>query len=112
MPANYDDAAVVVQLSRWATELGLEDAINTLFRPGFDPDSASADDPAVTKVLQWGETVSTLVKHNILDKALALDLWWVSGVWGRVGPAARRRRDELSEPKLYENFEALAAASG
>ena len=111
MPANYDDAALVVQLSRWGTELGLEDAIQAVFAPSFDPESASTDDSSVSKLLQWGETVATLVKHDILDRALALDMWWVGGVWGRVGPAAKRRREQLSEPRLYENFEALATAS-
>ncbi|MGH9127115.1 MAG: DUF4760 domain-containing protein [Acidimicrobiales bacterium] len=111
MPANYDDAALAIQLSRWGTELGLEDAVQAVFSPGFDPDTVSTDNASVTKLLQWGETVATLVKHDILDKALALDMWWITGVWGRVGPAAKRRRAELSEPRLYENFESLATAS-
>lgn len=29
-------------------------------------------------------------------------------MWGRVGPAAIRNREQLGEPRLYENFEALA----
>jgi len=29
----------------------------------------------------------------------------------RVGPAAKRQREKLGEPRLYENFEALAAGS-
>lgn len=111
MPANYDDAALVIQLSRWGTEMGLEAAIQAVFSPGFDPEAVSTDDLSVAKLLQWGETLATLVKHNILDKELALDMWWVAGVWGRVGSAAKRRREELSEPKLFENFESLATAS-
>jgi len=108
MPATYEDAKLVVQLSRWGTEMGLEDAVSAVFAPDFDPESASPDDPAVRKMLAFGETVGTLAKQRVLDRDLVLDMWWISGMWARVGPAARRRRDEMGEPRLFENFEALA----
>jgi hypothetical protein len=34
----------------------------------------------------------------------------VSGLWGRVGAAARAEREKHGVPELYENFEALARA--
>lgn len=110
MVANYEDAALVLQIVRWGTEMGLDDATHALFADGFDPESVSTDNESVRKMLTFGETVGTLVKHGILDEALVRDLWWVDGVWGRVGPAARKVRDHLGEPRLYENFEALATA--
>jgi hypothetical protein len=108
MAATYDDAKLVVQLMRWGTELGLEDALRTIFAEVFDPDIAKEEDPAVGKVLLYGETLGTLVKHDVLDRDLICDLWWMAGIWARVQPAVARTRELDGEPKLYENFEALA----
>jgi hypothetical protein len=79
MVATYDDAALVVQLVRWGTELGLSDAVHTLLSEGFDPSIASTDDVAVRKVLEFREVVGPLVKQNVLNKDLVLDLWWAAG---------------------------------
>jgi hypothetical protein len=111
MVATYDDAALVVQLVRWGTELGLSDAVHTLLSEAFDPSVASTNDVAVRKVLEFGEVVGTLVKQNVLNKDLVLDLWWAAGAWGRVKIAAEHERERLGEPRLHENFEALAEAS-
>lgn len=108
MVATYEDGALVMQLVRWGTEMGLDEATHSLFAEGFDPETESIDNPPVRKMLHFGETVGTLVKHGILDKELVQDLWWVDGSWERVGPAARRERERLGEPRLYENFDALA----
>ena len=110
MPATKEDATLVVQLSSWASTAGIDDAIGRLFDDGFDAETASARDDDVRKALNFGETIGTLTKHGLLDQALVLDLWWVSGIWGRVAPAAERARQEVGQPALYENFEALAQA--
>lgn len=81
MVATYEDAALVVQLVRWGTEMGLEEATHALFADGFDAKVASIDHPSVRKMLLFGETVGTLVKHGILDKELVQDLWWIDGSW-------------------------------
>lgn len=91
--------------------MGLEEAVSTVFSEEYDPETASSEDPPVRAILSFGETVGTLVKQGVLDRGLVLDLWWVQGVWKRVGPAAVRRRQQLGEPRLYENFEALAVAA-
>jgi hypothetical protein len=36
----------------------------------------------------------------------------MSGLWSRVGPAAKKLREEHGVPELYENFEALATRPG
>ena len=110
MPATYDDANLIIQLVRWSTELGVEDAAHALFAEVFVPSKASMNDPPVRKMLQFGETVGTLVKHDVLDQALLLDLWWAAGAWERVKHAALGERERLDEPRLYENFEALATS--
>ncbi len=109
MPATHEDAQVVLQLMRWGTEMGLEDALRVIFDEGFDAQAAGEDNPAVGKVLLFGETAATLVKHDVLDKDLFIDLLWVEGIWARVEAHALAARDRASEPRLYENFEALVS---
>ena len=108
MPATYDDAALIMQIVRWGTEMGIDDAGQSIFADEFDAKKASAGDLPVAQMLSFFETLGTLVKHDILDKELVLDLWWVPGTCARVGPAALRERERLGEPRLYENYEALA----
>jgi hypothetical protein len=111
MPATHDDATLIVQLVRWGTEMGLDAALAIIFAEDYDGAASAADDPAIRTTLSFGETVGTLVKQNLLNRELVLDLWWVDGLWSRVGPAAKRQRERLGEPRLYENFEALAASA-
>jgi hypothetical protein len=107
--ATREDADLIVQLMRWGTEMGLEDALRTLFSEEFDPEKAPMGDPSVAKALYFGETVATLVKHDLVDRDLMLDLLWFEGIWGRVEKHAKAARDHDGEPRLYENFEALVA---
>jgi hypothetical protein len=104
-----EDAALMVQLARWGTELGVQDALPKLFADDFDPETADmmAVD-AVRTILYYGESIGTLVKHDLLSRDLVEDWMWVEGMWGRVGPAALRQREKMGEPRLFENFEALA----
>jgi hypothetical protein len=109
MPATYDDANLIMQIVRWSTDMDLADAFMAVFADEFDPQTADADDPSVRKILSFGEVVGTLVNQGVLDRGLVLDMWWMSGFWARVGPAAQRQRDKMGEPRLSENFEKLAA---
>jgi hypothetical protein len=110
MPATYDDANLVMQIVRWSTELGLPEALLGLLSDQFDPETASTADLSVQKVLNFGEVVGTLVNQGVLDRGLVMDMWWIEGLWARVGPVARRQRAHLGEPRLWENFEKLARA--
>src|SRR3974390_927772 len=103
--ATREDAELLVQLMRWGSEMGLEEAFEVLFAPGFDPEAAS-NNPAIGKVLSYGEAIGTFVKHGLLDADLVTDLIWVTGIWERVRPHALAVREEEHEPRLYENFEA------
>jgi hypothetical protein len=108
VPGTHDDAILIVELAKWGTMSGLAEAAGTIFADEFDPESALASDPSVRTVLAFNETVATLVKNGLLDRELVRDWLWVAGVWERVGPAARRAREQAGAPQLYENFEALA----
>ena len=104
-----EDAELMVQLARWGTELGVHDALPTLFGADFDPETADMmTEDAVRTILYYGESIGTLVKHDLLSRELVEDWIWVAGVWSRVGPAALRQREKMGEPRLFENFEALA----
>ena len=110
-PPTHEDAQLLVQLAQWGTALGLDDAMAQVFADGFDPDAADVmTDPAVRKILVFGESIGTLTKHGLLSELLVTDWLWVEGLWSRVGPAARRQREKHGEPRLYENFEGLAQA--
>lgn len=109
--ATREDATLLVQLMSWGTQMGVDDAMRTLFSEGFDSATAAPDDPAIRTVLTFGETIGTLTKHGVLDRELVLDLIWVQGIWGKVGPHALADRQRMGEPRLFENFEALAASA-
>ena len=107
--ATHEDAMLIAQLLQWGAQNDLEDAFGRIHAEEFDPDTATAQDPAVRKVLGFGEVLGTFVKQNVLDRDLVLDLYAVRLAWRRVGPAALKMRERSGEPRLYENFEALAS---
>jgi Domain of unknown function (DUF4760) len=102
---------LVVQLTRWSTEMGLDDAMKDIFADGFNAGDGSSDNESVRKVLNFGETVGSLVKHNVLDWDLLSDLFWIDGMWRQVEAHARYSRERTGEPRLYEHFESLASRS-
>lgn len=110
--ADQQDGALLVQLAQWGSALGLEEAMHAVWADDFDLEAASVNDLFVSRILNWGETIGTLTKNGLIDTDLVLDWLWVTGVWGRVGPAALKERDKHGVPELYENFEALAAKQG
>ena len=104
-----DDAQLMIQIAQWGTSLGVQDAMPRIFADDFDPDTADAmSDQAVRTMLMFGESIGTLTKNDLLSVELVRDWLWVEGIWSRVGPAALKQRDKFGEPRLYENFEALA----
>jgi hypothetical protein len=104
-----EDAALMIQLAQWSTAMGFADAVRAIFDDGFDPEAEDAMNDAVRTVLTLGETIGTLTKHDLISRELVTDWLWIDGLWGRVGPAALKQREKFAEPRLYENFEALAS---
>jgi hypothetical protein len=108
-PPTVQDAQLMIQIAQWGTSLGLQDAMPHVFADDFDPSGADAmNDEAVRTMLMFGESIGTLTKHGLLNTELVNDWLWVEGIWSRVGPAALKQRERFGEPRLYENFEALA----
>ena len=108
MAGDREDALLMVELAKWSAMIGVPEATRKVFADDFDPEGADARDPEVHTLLLFNETVGTLVKNGLFNRDLVYDWLWVSGVWARVGPAAKRARDETGAAELYENFEALA----
>jgi hypothetical protein len=108
-PPTNEDAQLMLQLAQWGTALGLDEAMPHIFSDSFDPQAAdSMTDPAVRKILGYCESIGTLTKHGLLNRQLVEDWIWIDGLWARLGPAALKMREKFGEPRLYENFEALA----
>jgi hypothetical protein len=110
MAGTHEDAVLVVELAKFGAMIELGEAVGRIFADDFDPETAELGDPAVRTVLGFNETVATLVKNGLLDRDLVLDWLWVAGTWDRVGPAAKRAREQAGVSVLYENFETLASA--
>ena len=110
MAGTREDAALIVELAKWGSMIGLPEASRTIFADDFDPESADALDTHVQTVLVFHETVGTLVKNDLLDRDLVLDWLWVAGAWNLVAHAALEARAKADVPELWENFEALAQA--
>ena len=108
-PPTHEDAILMVSLAQWGTALGIEQAMPRIFAEDFDPQGADVmEDDAVRKLLMFAESIGTLTKNGLLNVALVHDWLWIEGLWARLGPAAIRQRERHGEPRLYENFEALA----
>jgi hypothetical protein len=107
--ADRQDGVLLVQLAQWGASMGLEEAVQAVWADDFDPAKASARDPLISRLLNWGETIGTLTKNGLIDTDLILDWLWVAGMWEKVGPAARALREQVGVPQMFENFEALAA---
>src|SRR5262245_4698365 len=73
MAWTNDDAALVVELAKWGAMIDLGDALGRIFADDFDPDAAGINDPPVRTVLNFFETVATLVKNDVLDRDLVYD---------------------------------------
>jgi len=56
--------------------------------------------------------VGALVKNDVLNRDLLLDIFWADGIWPRVSRHALGGEGASGDARLYEHFEALVANSG
>ena len=108
--ATHDDAMLMMQILRWGEESGATQAEHRLMleHPDGSPSDKGAEDPDIFRMLLFGETIGTFTKQGVLDPGLVHDLWAVGRTWQVVGAAAKAQREQTGEPRLWENFEALA----
>ena len=58
----------------------------------------------------WFELTATLWKHKLLNQDLLFDWVLVRPRWNALEKFMSGYRQEMKEPRLFENFEALAKA--
>lgn len=116
---TYQDATLLVQLAQWSSASGAQAATGWLWSDQFIPDFAefvekyppgSDEFSKVSIVCGWFETVGTLYKQGLLNEELLFDWLAVYLMWDRLKGLALGWREQTGEPRLYENFEALAKA--
>ena len=116
---TFQDASIMLQLAQWGAASGLPKALSFLWSDSFVADykafvdkypSGTEEYSHATQICGWFETLGTLFKHDLFNRELLFDWLLVSGVWERIGGFALGLRQQANEPRLYENFEAMAKA--
>jgi hypothetical protein len=113
------DAALMIQLAQWSSVSGGDEAGNWMFSGEFTPDYAeflkkypagSKGWAKASKILGCYETVGTLHKHSLINEDLLFD--WIAAydAWDRMKGIALGLREQIGDPALWENFEAMAKA--
>lgn len=109
----------MLQIAQWGAASGANEAANWIWSDQFIPDYAgfiekyppgSDGFAKVSRVCGWYETIGTLYKQGLINEELLFDWLAVYLVWDRVKGIALGQRAQLGEPRIYENFEALAEA--
>lgn len=117
---TYQDARLILQLMQLHTASGLSEALNWLWSDQFIPDHAefikkyplgSKENIAASKICGYFETIGTLWKHGLINEDLLFDWLAVEMVWDRIKGFALGVRQIANEPRLHENFEAMAKAA-
>tara|TARA_B100000035_G_scaffold297713_1_gene290745 strand:- start:109 stop:471 length:363 start_codon:yes stop_codon:yes gene_type:complete len=112
-----DDADIMLQLMRWGAAQNLQDAMNWIWSDAFIDDyvqfaekypPGSAEYGKASKVCGWFESIGTLYKHGLISGELLFDWITVKLPWSRLESFALGVRKKAGEPRLYENFEAMA----
>ena len=114
---THQDAELLLQLVQLHSTAGLSEAMNWIWSDHFilDYDNFIKKYPAgtyenikVSKICGHFETIGTLWKHKLINEELLFDWLAVAMVWDRVKGFALGVRQESGEPRIYENFEAMA----
>src|SRR5437764_4804351 len=80
MAGSREDATLIVELAKWGSMIGLDEASRLIWSEDFDPDAAEATDRPIQAQLMFYETIGTLVRNELLDRDLVYDWLWVEGV--------------------------------
>ena len=112
---THEDATLMMQLVRsWPVE-----ASDWIWSDEFIPDHEefTAKHPEggegfanIRAILNWYETIGTLYKHGLFSEQLLFDWLAIDAVWERMKSHALAWREEMGQPRMYENFEAMADA--
>ena len=113
-----DDAQLMVQLAQFFVQSGAAQAGVWIWSDGFESEYEAFKERFGRGSTEWGhvaamagfhETVGTLWKHDLFSEELLFDWLAPHLLWDRMKGIVLGFRDESGEPRLYENFEAMAA---
>jgi len=116
---TYQDASIMLQLAMWGATAGTPKASSFMWSDKYETDykafvkkyPAGSDEYGFASLIcGWYETLGTLFKHDLFNRELLFDWLLVSAVWDRLKGFVLGVREEAKEPRLYENFEAMAKA--
>jgi len=116
---NYQDATLMLQLAQWGAALGLNEAMNWIWSNQFVPDytefvkkypTGSEGFANASKICYVFETIGTLYKHGLFNEELLFDWLAIGLVWDKIKGFALGEREQYEEPRIFENFEAMAKA--
>ena len=116
---TYQDAGVLLKMAELGIDMNLGELTGWLYSDQFIPDYAefskkyAADSEEFNKVrslLMWYETLGTLYKHDLFHGDLLFDWVFIGAPWERLKSFALAQREQSGNPRMFENFEALANA--
>ena len=109
MTETQEEARLMIELSRWGTDMGLEEALAALFVPDTETSTGGDGDPNARTVLWFFEFVGALVKRDAISLAFVRDVWWIDGIWPLVKDHVLQAREGSGEASLYEHFESMVS---
>ena len=118
--STYQEAVLMLQLAQWGATVGAFDAGSWVMSDEYIPNytefvkkfpRGSEGYRNASKVCNYYESLGTLWKHGLIGEDLLFDWIAVRMVWERISGFALGVRQERGNPRLYENFEAMARAS-
>lgn len=116
---NYEEANLMIQLLRWGSEIGTNEASNFLWSDAYEEDFESfkekypwgtQEQKHVTNLCGWYESLAALWVNGLISEKLVSDWLAVGMVWDRIKNHALGFREQSGNPQIYEHFEALAKA--
>jgi hypothetical protein len=117
---THQDATVLLKLYEFGGDPHLQEAWKFIFSDDFIDDYQAfiSKYPATSDqhdyffhYSAWFELLGTLWKHKLISEALLFDWILVPPRWQRVEKLIAGYREESGEPRMYENFEAMAKAA-
>jgi hypothetical protein len=115
-----EDAQLMVQLATLFAQSGAREATSWIWSDGFVSDHdefrekyppGSTEFGHVMTAAGFYETIATLWKHKLISEELLFDWLAIEPIWSRMRPILLGFREGMGEPRLFENFEAMAEAS-
>ena len=117
---TYQDTTILLHLMQMSIMAGLSKAMNWMWSDQFILDYnnfinkypvGGEEYGKFSKICGHYETIGTLWKHKLINEELLFDWLAVDIIWNRVKEVALGVRQESGEPRLFENFEAMAKAA-